>query len=67
MTFVVNMDEMKFGLAAIATDGVIGRRMDVPAFQKDCFVVVCNARMIGPVSIVCHSKSRSVAPIIPVA
>ena len=49
-------------------DGVIGRSMDVPAFQIDCFVVKAEGWVLGPNAIfVLNGESWTVAPVEEVA
>lgn len=73
MAFSVDMDEMEFGFAAVATDGMVGWGVDVPALEVNGLVVVGEAWVGGPVNvflrcilIVCNGESRTVAPVVEV-
>lgn len=43
VTLGIDVDEMHLSLAAIASDRVIGRSVDVPALQIERLVVICEA------------------------
>lgn len=63
MALAIYMDEVHFGLAAIAVDRVVGRGVDVPAFQIECLVVVRKAWMRCPIAVMSKRECRAIAPV----
>ncbi len=68
MTFSVDVDEMHFGFAAIAADGVVGWGVDVPAFEVGGYVIPFHHRKAGVVvGGVAEGEGWTIAPVRPVA
>jgi hypothetical protein len=64
----IDVDEMKLGSGAVSLDGVVGRGVDVPAFEVNSLVVEAERGVLSPDLIfVLDGECRSVAPVEEVA
>lgn len=64
----IDVDEMKLGSGAVALDGVVGRGVDVPAFEVNSLVVEAERGVLSPDLIfVLDGECGSVAPVEEVA
>lgn len=59
----IDVDEMKFGLAAVAADRMIGRGVNMPALEVGGHVVVGETGVGRPVAVVFNVESRSISPV----
>ena len=67
VTFVVDVDEMHFRPAAVAIDGVFGRRVDMPALEISGLVIESQLGQRGVVVFrVVEVERRAVAPVRPI-